>query len=85
MAVITSGCDKHALLGLWCILQVEIGNEQGLTTDLLKDVVSLSGVMQVTSRPTAAIPMENPYCSCTQTRVRSRCRPRRPSYSSRLT
>ena len=24
------------------------------------------------SRPTAAIPMENPYCSCKPTRVRSR-------------
>ena len=35
------------------------------------------GSTKVTPRPAAAIiPMENPYCSCTLTRVRSRCQRR---------
>ena len=33
----------------------------------------LAFALQVTSRLTAAIPVENPYCSCRLTRVRSRC------------
>ena len=42
--------------------------------------------LQVPSRPTAAVPMENPYCSCKLTRVRRGCSRRsarsRPIWSS---
>ena len=37
--------------------------------------------LQVTSWPTAAIPVDNPYCSCKLTRVRPRCRRTRTASS----